>query len=288
MRGRSTGLADRDGVLATNCVTGLCPARVVCIELYALERINRVSRTVLVVDDDARLRNRLSAFLQREGYDAHALSGGGELRAFLKEGSADLVVLDLVMPGEDGLSLTRYLRENFTIGILILTGKGEPVDRIVGLEMGADDYLTKPFNLRELLARVRSISRRIESAGAAAPVDGDRPADTEILAFDEYRMDIARRRLTWSDGTDVSLTGTEFDLLVALAKRAGRPLSRDRLLDTVGNRDWQPFDRSIDLHISHLRKKLEKDPRNPSIIKTVRNVGYVLSCPVERMSNVAP
>lgn len=247
-----------------------------------------MSRTVLVVDDDARLRNRLSAFLKREGYDAHALSGGAELRAFLKEGSADLVVLDLVMPGEDGLSLTRYLRENFTIGILILTGKGEPVDRIVGLEMGADDYLTKPFNLRELLARVRSISRRIESAGAAAPVDGDGLADTEILAFDDYRMDIARRRLTWSDGADVSLTGTEFDLLVALARRAGHPLSRDRLLDTVGNRDWQPFDRSIDLHISHLRKKLEKDPRNPSIIKTVRNVGYVLSCPVERTTNVAP
>ena len=247
-----------------------------------------MSRTVLVVDDDARLRNRLRGFLQREGYDAHALSGGEELRAFLKERSADLVVLDLVMPGEDGLSLTRYLRENFTIGILILTGKGEPVDRVVGLEMGADDYLTKPFNRRELLARVRSISRRIEGAGAPAPVDGDGPADTEILAFDEYRMDVASRRLTGPDGAEVSLTGTEFDLLVALARRAGRPLSRDRLLDAVGSRDWQPFDRSIDLHISHLRKKLEKDPRNPSIIKTVRNVGYVLSRPVERATNVIP
>ncbi len=245
-----------------------------------------MTRTILVVDDDARLRNRLRSFLQREGYDAHALSGGEELRGFLKRKSADLVVLDLMMPGEDGLSLTRYLRENFTIGILILTGKGETVDRIVGLEMGADDYLAKPFDLRELLARVRSISRRIESAGAAAPADGNNPADTEILEFGGYRMDVACRRLVGDDGADVSLTGTEFNLLVVLARGAGRPLSRDRLLDTVGNRDWQPFDRSIDLHISHLRKKLEKDPRNPSIIKTVRNVGYVLSCPVERITNI--
>ena len=245
-----------------------------------------MSRTILVVDDDARLRNRLRSFLQREGYHAHALSGGEELRAFLKERSADLVVLDLMMPGEDGLSLTRYLRENFTIGILILTGKGEPVDRVVGLEMGADDYLAKPFNLRELLARVRSVSRRIESTGASAPADGHSPADTEILAFDGYRMDVACRRLVGPDGADVSLTGTEFNLLLVLAKRAGRPLSRDLLLDAVGNRDWQPYDRSIDLHISHLRKKLEKDPRNPSIIKTVRNVGYVLSCPVERKTNI--
>lgn len=245
-----------------------------------------MSRTILVVDDDARLRNRLRSFLRREGYDAHALSGGEALRAFLKERSADLVVLDLMMPGEDGLSLTRYLRENFTIGILILTGKGEPVDRIVGLEMGADDYLTKPFNLRELLARVRSISRRIESAGASAPADGNGPADTEILAFDGYRMDVARRRLVGPDGADISLTGTEFNLLAVLARHAGRPVSRDRLLDAVGNRDWQPYDRSVDLHISHLRKKLEKDPRKPSIIKTVRNVGYVLSCPVERKTDI--
>ena len=243
-----------------------------------------MSRTILVVDDDARLRNRLRGFLRREGYDAHALSGGRELRAFLENGSADLVILDLMMPGEDGLSLTRYLRENFAIGILILTGKGEPVDRVVGLEMGADDYLSKPFNLRELLARVRSITRRMESPPATLPAAGDRTAESEILAFDGYRIDVARRRLTGPDGIDVTLTGTEFGLLVALASRAGRPLSRDRLLDAVGGRDWQPYDRSIDLHISHLRRKLEKDPKSPAIIKTVRGVGYVLSCPVERIT----
>ena len=243
-------------------------------------------RTILVVDDDARLRNRLRRFLQREGYDAHALSGGEELRAFLEERSADLVILDLMMPGEDGLSLTRYLRETFAIGILILTGKGEPVDRIVGLEMGADDYLSKPFNLRELLARVRSISRRMTGAGAAAPTGGDNQPGLEIIAFDGYRIDIACRCLTGRDGADVSLTGTEFNLLVALASRAGRPLSRDQLLDAVGGRGWQPYDRSIDLHISHMRKKLEKDPKNPTIIKTVRGTGYVFSCPVERIKNI--
>lgn len=246
-----------------------------------------MSRTILVVDDDARLRNRLRSFLQREGYDAHALSGGKALRAFLKERSADLVVLDLVMPGEDGLSLTRYLRENFSIGILILTGKGEPVDRIVGLEMGADDYLAKPFNMRELLARLRSISRRIESAGRRAPSADSGPSHGAILAFDGCRLDIESRRLTGRDGADVALTGAEFDLLVALARHSGRPVSRDRLLDAVGGRAWQPYDRSIDLHISHLRKKLERDPKAPAIIKTIRGVGYALSCPVERVANNA-
>ena len=241
-----------------------------------------MSRTILVVDDDARLRGRLRSFLHREGYDAHALPGGAALRAFLKNRHADLVILDLMMPGEDGLSLTRYLRQNFNIGILILTGKGEPVDRIVGLEMGADDYLAKPFNLRELLARVRSITRRVvaQDAPGSAPKAG--PAEGNILAFDGYRLDVARRRLTGRGDAEIFLTGAEFKLLVALASRTGRPLSRDQLLDAVGGRSWQPNDRSIDLHVSHLRKKLEERPGRPSIIKTVRGTGYVFSRPVER------
>ncbi len=243
-----------------------------------------MSRTVLVVDDDARLRNRLCGFLRREGYDAHALPGGEALRGFLKDRPAHLVVLDLVMPGEDGLSLTRYLRENFTIGILILTGKGEPVDRIVGLELGADDYLSKPFNLRELLARLRSISRRIDGAGARAAAAGGGPSDASILTFDGCRLDIASRRLVGRDGADIPLTGSEFNLLVALASGSGRPMSRDRLLDAVGGRAWQPYDRSIDLHVSNLRKKLERDPKAPAIIKTIRGVGYAFSSPVESVA----
>ncbi len=241
-----------------------------------------MSRTILVVDDDARLRNRLRAFLQREGYDVHALPDGVALRAYLKSRGADLVILDLMMPGEDGLSLTRFLRENFNIGILILTGKGEPVDRIVGLEMGADDYLAKPFNLRELLARVRSIVRRIAVEGAPSRRPGTNQIDGEVLAFDGYRLDIARRRLTGPDGSEVRLTGAEFNLLAVLARRAGRPQSRDQLLDAMGGRSWQPHDRSVDLHISHLRKKLGDHPRKPSIIRTIRGTGYVFSRPVER------
>ena len=240
-------------------------------------------RTILVVDDDARLRNRLRGFLEREGYDAHALPDGAALRAFLQRRTADLVILDLMMPGEDGLSLTRYLRENFAIGILILTGKGDAVDRIVGLEMGADDYLGKPFNLRELLARVRSISRRVaaeETPAGARKTDG---IDGEVLAFDGYKIDISRRRLSAPDDAEISLTATEFNLLVTLASRAGRVLSRDQLLDAVGGRNWQPNDRSIDLHVSHLRRKLDEKPRQPSIIRTVRGAGYVFSRPVARL-----
>ena len=240
-----------------------------------------MTRTILVVDDDARLRNRLRAFLQREGYTVHALPDGAALRAFLKRRKADLVILDLMMPGEDGLSLTRFLRESFKIGILILTGKGEPVDRIVGLEMGADDYLAKPFNLRELLARVRSIVRRIAVDGTPSP-RGASEIDGEILAFDGFLLDIARRRLTAPDGADVLLTGAEFNLLAILARRAGRPQSRDQLLDAMGGRSWQPHDRSIDLHISHLRRKLGDRPRKPTIIGTIRGTGYVFSRPVER------
>ena len=241
-----------------------------------------MSRTLLVVDDDARLRNRLRAFLQREGYTVHALADGAALRAFLESRAADLVILDLMMPGEDGLSLTRFLRENFNIGILILTGKGEPVDRIVGLEMGADDYLAKPFNLRELLARVRSIVRRIADDDAPSRRRGASEIDGEILAFDGFLLDIARRRLTGQDGSEVLLTGAEFNLLAILARRAGRPQSRDQLLDAMGGRRWQPHDRSVDLHISHLRKKLGDHPRNPTIIRTIRGTGYVFSRPVER------
>lgn len=240
-----------------------------------------MTRTILVVDDDARLRNRLRAFLQREGYTVHALPDGAALRAFLKRRVADLVILDLMMPGEDGLSLTRFLRENFNIGILILTGKGEPVDRIVGLEMGADDYLAKPFNLRELLARVRSIVRRL-GVDDTPSRRGAGESDGEILAFDGFLLDIARRRLTGEDGAEVLLTGAEFNLLAILARRAGRPQSRDQLLDAMGGRNWQPHDRSVDLHISHLRRKLGDRPRKPAIIRTIRGTGYVFSRPVER------
>jgi DNA-binding response OmpR family regulator len=225
---------------------------------------------IVVCDDDARLRNRLSAYLEGEGFRVTKADGGEALRRVMAESPADLVILDLVMPGEDGLSLTRFLRAETDVPILILTGKGESVDRIVGLEMGADDYLGKPFVLRELLARVRSILRRSKAtsrAQAAAPMDA--------IVFDDCRLDLAGHQLFGPDGAEIHLTSVEFKLLVALVDNADRVLNRDQLMDLAGGRDWQPLDRSIDLHISHLRRKIETDPKKPKRIKTIRGEGYM-------------
>ena len=227
---------------------------------------------ILIVDDDATLRNRLKAYLEKEGFDATAADGGEAMRAVIAKIPVDLIILDLMMPGEDGLSLTRYLRAHTDFPILILTGKGEPVDRIVGLEMGADDYLGKPFVLRELLARVRSILRRSK---AVVRADVAEPADEYL--FDDWRLDLVQRQLHAPEGNVTHLTTAEFKLLVILVDNANRVLSRDQLLDAVGGRDWQPFDRSIDLHISHLRRKIEVDPKKPQRIRTVRGEGYKFS-----------
>ena len=225
---------------------------------------------IVVCDDDERLRNRLSAYLEGEGFRVTKADGGEALRRVMAESSANLVILDLVMPGEDGLSLTRYLRAETDVPILILTGKGESVDRIVGLEMGADDYLGKPFVLRELLARVRSILRR-----AKATVRAQATEPTAAIVFDDFRLDLAQRQLFGPDGTEIHLTSAEYKLLAALVDNVDRVLNRDQLLDAAGDRDWQPYDRSIDLHISHLRRKIETDPKKPRRIKTIRGEGYM-------------
>jgi two-component system phosphate regulon response regulator OmpR len=236
-----------------------------------------VADSVLIVDDDAILRNRLQKYLEKEGFDAAALENGAALRKAFDRDPADLVILDLVMPGEDGLSLTRYLRERSDVGILILTGKDDPVDRVVGLEMGADDYLAKPFDLRELLARVRSILRRRNGNRTSVP---GKDETTKCLCFNGWIFDLDRRELTAPDGGPVHLTSAEFSLLAAFVERPGRPLSRDQLLDAVAERTWSPYDRSIDLHISHLRQKIEPDPKHPALIKTVRGTGYVFAATV--------
>ncbi len=232
-----------------------------------------MSQTIFVVDDDAMLRNRLGKYLESQGFAVRALSGGVELRSALTTGIPDLVIMDLMMPGEDGLSLTRHLREISDTGILILTGQGETVDKVVGLEMGADDYLAKPFDLRELLARIRSILRR-RPAAAPSPTQ---PGDPSRMTFAGWVIDCSRREVAGPDGKTIDLTSAEFQLLQVLAENAGRALDRDRLLDAVADRDWSPYDRSIDLHISHLRKKLGDDPRRPQLIKTVRGVGYLFA-----------
>lgn len=235
---------------------------------------------IVVVDDDERLRNRLAAYLGSEGFRVRCAGDGAEMRRLLAEEPPDLVILDLMMPGEDGLSLTRFVRDAYGSGIIILTGKGEAVDRIVGLEVGADDYVAKPFELRELLARVRSVLRRLSAAPKA--LDEPNSADRGILCFEGWKVHPGARRLEAPDGSEVHLTNAEYRLLLAFVSSPGRVLDRDQLLDAAGEREWQPYDRSVDLHISHLRKKIETDPGKPRLIKTVRGAGYTFTPQVTR------
>lgn len=199
------------------------------------------------------------------------------MREVLERDPAQVIILDLVMPGEDGLTLTGSLRKRSDVGIIILTGKGDQIDRVVGLELGADHFVSKPCDLRELLARVRSVLRRIDGAPAGGP-DDDRPS----LTFDGWTLDLSRRQLTSPPGAEVALTTAEFDLLSGLAASANRVLSRDRLLEMIHGRDWSPFDRSVDNLVSRLRRKIEADAKHPKLIKTVRGVGYVFTPKVAR------
>jgi DNA-binding response OmpR family regulator len=229
---------------------------------------------ILTVDDDPRICRLIARYLEREGFEVRAATNGEEMRARMAEAPVDLIIMDLLLPGEDGLSLTRELRRESNVAIIILTGKGETVDRIVGLEVGADDYLGKPFDERELLARVRSVLRR---SAAGAPRTDDRAG----LAFEGWQLDLDAHELTAPDGDRVVLTTAEFRLLSGLAQNAKRVLNRDQLLDLVAAREWDPYDRSIDVLIGKLRRKLEEDPKRPTLIKTVRGVGYMFACDVE-------
>ncbi len=189
-----------------------------------------------------------------------------------------LVLLDLGLPGEDGFSIARQLREHWRCGLVIVTGRGDAVDKVVGLEVGADDYVTKPFDLRELLARVKAVLRR---TAAPAPAPENTAAVTSQLRFANWTLDTAARRLLDSAGDEVALTGGEFDLLHALATHPGRVLSRDFLIELTRGRDASPFDRTIDVQIGRLRRKVEANPDNPQIIKSVRGAGYILVPKVE-------
>jgi len=235
---------------------------------------------LLVVDDDREIRDLLSRFLRKHGFRVTAAADGRQMNEALAAGRFDLVVLDLMLPGEDGLSICRRLRAGTDLPVIMLTAMGEETDRIVGLELGADDYVAKPFNPRELLARVRAVLRR--AGGAAAPGPrGEGGAEGPALTFAGWRLDLARRELRRADGTLVALTAGEFDLLAALAERPGRVLSRDQLLDLTRGREAQPFDRSVDVQLSRLRRKLEDDPKEPALIKTVRGGGYLFAVPVQ-------
>ena len=231
---------------------------------------------LLVVDDDREIRDLLARFLAKNGFRVTGARDGAEMARALAEWRIDLVILDLMLPGEDGLTLCRKLRATSALPVLMLTAKGEEVDRIVGLEVGADDYLPKPFNPRELLARVRAILRRAGAGQRTPCVPG------AAYRFAGFALDPTARRLTGPDGSEVPLTAGEFDLLMALAERAGRVLSRDQILDLTRGRAAGPYDRGVDIQISRLRHKIEANPAEPSVIKTVRGGGYVLAAPVER------
>ena len=232
---------------------------------------------ILVVDDQKEICELVEQYLSNEGYRVSVAPDGAAMRRAMAQGPVDLVVLDLMLPGEDGLTLARELREQSTVGIIILTGRGETVDRIIGLEMGADDYLPKPFNLRELLARVKSVLRR---ASLRAPKDQANTPRSKAR-FAGWLLDLSTRELVSPDGGEVRLTTGEFDLLAAFVNNANQVLSRDRLLDLARNREAGPFDRTIDVQVGRLRRKLEPDPENPTMIKTVRGTGYIFTPTVE-------
>jgi two-component system, OmpR family, response regulator len=236
---------------------------------------------ILVVDDDREIRDLLARYLAKHGLRVRGAADGREMRQALDDWSIDLIILDLMLPGEDGLSLCRRLRTDSKIPVIMLTAMGEETDRIVGLEMGADDYVSKPFSPRELLARIKAVLRRTEG-GQAGRADGIDPPG--ILLFAGWRLDLERRELISPRDVLVSLSAGEYDLLAAFATHPQRVLSRDQLLDLARGREAQPFDRAIDVQVSRLRKKIEADPGNPELIKTVRSGGYLFTSTVEKGS----
>ncbi len=239
-----------------------------------------VSQRILVVDDDPRICRLLCRYLEKENYSVGTAGSGQAMWRALKSRPYNLIILDLRLPGgEDGLSLARRLRSQTDISLIMLTGRADSADKIVGLELGADDYVTKPFDRRELLARIRSVLRR--AASRASPISLS-DQDNEVLEFGGWTLDMNRRKLTRTDGVTVALTSYEFDLLAVMAQRPARVLSRDQIMDLIAHRDWQPLDRSIDVLIGKLRRKLNDDPNNPNLIKTIRGVGYMFASPSER------
>jgi DNA-binding response OmpR family regulator len=224
------------------------------------------SARVLIVEDDREVRETVADYLVSQGYQVSQAADGSAMRKVLGGGIPDLVLLDVRLPGEDGLALARWLRERHDCAIIMVTAAGEVIDRVVGLEVGADDYIGKPFDLRELLARMKSVLRRSIKKPQAA---------SRRVPFGNCQLDLDRHQLVGAGGEDIPLTAMEFDLLRAFAEHPNRVLSRDQLLTLTRNREWEPFDRSIDIRIARLRRKIEDDPDNPRTIKTIRGSGYI-------------
>lgn len=237
---------------------------------------------ILVVDDDPRVRDMLDRYLESEGFRVSHADCGEAMRRQIEENRFDMILLDVGLPQEDGLSLARQVRSSSSVPIIMVTGKGDVVDRVVGLEMGADDYIAKPFQLREVLARIRAVLRR--SSEQTLQVDSSTQGGdvADRVTFAGWRLDLLKRELVSPADRPVALTSGEFDLLSAFVRSANRPLSRDQLMDLARGRDWSPYDRSIDTQVGRLRKKIEENPKSPELIKTVRGVGYIFTPKVER------
>ncbi|PKA44862.1 response regulator (plasmid) [Rhizobium sullae] len=231
---------------------------------------------IVVVDDHRDIRDLVGKYLSQQGYHVSVAESGAALRRIVERGAPDLIVLDIMMPGEDGLSVCRQLRGTMEIPIIFLTAMADDTDRIIGLELGADDYLTKPFNPRELLARIRAVLRRVNSL----PQQQRETIKSKTVTFDQWRLDVGRRELIGEDGVGIALSIAEFRLLKAFLEHPGLVLSRDQLLDLTVGRTADFFDRSIDNQVSRLRKKIEFDPKNPAIIKTHWGGGYRFSAEV--------
>ena len=233
--------------------------------------------SILIVEDDPAVREMIAEYLDGHGYAVAQAASGEAMRRALAAKVPDVVLLDVNLGGEDGLSLARYLREHHDLGIIMVTAAGDVVDRVVGLEVGADDYVAKPFDPRELLARLKSLLRRIEGRAAQGKggAAGGARAAANTVRIGQFTLDLSAHRLLDANGEEVALTSMEFDLLRVFSEHPNQVLSRDQLLTHTRNREWEPFDRSIDIRIARLRKKIEPDPEKPRYIKTIRGAGYL-------------
>ena len=237
---------------------------------------------ILIVDDEPEIRALLREYFELEGYGVSEAKDGAQMRSLLAVKPISLITLDISLPGEDGFALAQDIRAQRNLPIIMISGKQDPIDRIVALEMGADDYITKPFLLREVLARVRAVLRRYQrEEGVAGPLSGD---DKEFgFRFDGLELHVRQREVVRADGERIELTAAEFNLLKLFLERPSRVMTRDNIMDLMKGHDWSPFDRSIDTLVARLRKKIEPDSEHPRLIKTVRGVGYVLACDVQQM-----
>ena len=232
--------------------------------------------SVLIVEDDVHVREMIAEYLSGHGYEVCQAQSGGDMREAVERCLPDVVLLDVRLPGEDGLSLARYLRERYDVGIIMVTGAAEVVDRVVGLEIGADDYVTKPFDPRELLARLKSVMRRLQSRETP---QSTATVGKERVPVGRCFLDVASHQLVDVAGQEVPMTSMEYDLLKVFVEHPNKVLTRDQILTLTRNREWEPFDRSIDIRIARLRRKVEPNPEEPKTIRTVRGAGYMFVPP---------